>query len=207
MKKRKIYVVGGDFIYTNWMEGKLTQVMEEADLVLFTGGEDVSPSLYGEPQHYTSYISKRRDIREVEEFRKARMFNKHILGICRGSQFLCVMSGGKLVQDQSLQGHQHPIIVKGGRVLNITSTHHQAQFPFNLQDDEYEIIGWTNQLSRFHKDGNDMEMNPPKECEIVYYPETKCLGIQGHPEYPFEGREETIEYLRELLNNFLNDKL
>ena len=41
----KIYVVGGDLNYANWISDKeFVQTPEEADLVLFTGGEDVHPS-------------------------------------------------------------------------------------------------------------------------------------------------------------------
>lgn len=208
MSYRKIYVVGDQFSYINWMQAKLTSAMEEADLVLFTGGADVTPAYYGEPKHPRTGNDTFRDHKEKEAFLKARALNKHMLGICRGSQFLCVMSGGKLVQHQEMQGYEHPIILKGGKVINITSTHHQAQYPYNLPKEEYEILGWTDNLSGFHLDGNNEELNPSKECEIVYYPATHCLGIQGHPEFQdFKDRDDTIEYLRGLLNDFLNDKL
>lgn len=206
---RKIYVVGDATNYANWMEGTIVSSIEEADLVLFTGGEDVTPSLYDEPQHPRTYNSLIRDNIEKIEFEKAVELNKHIIGICRGSQFVCAMSGGKLVQHQSNPSYMHDIYTYDGNILEITSTHHQAQYPWNLPEEDYEILGWTKNMLPFHEDGNQQElpMASEKECEIVYYKQTKALGIQGHPEMMFDENHPTIIWLRELLNKHTNDTL
>lgn len=206
---RKIYVVGNSTNYANWMEGNLVNNMEEADLVLFTGGEDVTPSFYNEPQHPRTYNSLIRDNVEKIEFNKAVELNKHIIGICRGSQFVCAMSGGKLVQHQSNPSYIHDIYTYDGNILEITSTHHQAQYPWNLPEEDYEILGWTKNMLPFHEDGNQQElpMASEKECEIVYYKQTKALGIQGHPEMMFDESHPTIIWLRELLNKHMSDTL
>src|SRR6266446_2592686 len=96
--KRKIYVVGSSRQYANWMQGELVDNIEDADLVLFTGGEDVDPRMYKEPRNPHTGCNLDRDIQEAREFYLANKLKKHIIGICRGSQFTCVMSGGKLVQ-------------------------------------------------------------------------------------------------------------
>jgi len=210
MNKRKIYVVGNSFEYANWMEGKLTNVLEESDLIVFTGGEDVSPVLYGEKPHPTTGFNIRRDTNEMQIYCKALQHKKHIIGICRGSQFLCVMNGGKLVQHQNNPKYIHPISLRDGTVINITSTHHQAAYPFNLSKEDYIIIGWGDGLSEFHLNGYGEELSDIpnfKECEIVYYPHTKCLGIQGHPEHENYKYEDGLPYLQNLLNDFLNDKI
>lgn len=210
MNDRKIFVVGGNIRYANWMEGKLTKVMEEADLIVFTGGEDVSPSMYGEKMHRKTFSNMKRDTHEANVFKKALALDKHMIGICRGSQFLCVMNGGKLVQHQENPSHMHPMILKSGEVINITSTHHQAQYPFNLDSSEYVVLGWSDGISKFHYNFKDEELSYHpffKECEIVYYPLTKCLGIQGHPEFEDYKYEEGLPKLQELLNDFLNDKI
>ena len=82
----KVYVVGGDTSYTNLFLDKIEIVSEikDANIVLFTGGEDVYPGNYGEDVgKYTSY-NRNRDKQETSEFIKAREYNKFILGICRG---------------------------------------------------------------------------------------------------------------------------
>ena len=204
--KNKIYVVGRSTEYANWLSHQLVKNIEEADLVLFTGGEDVSPELYNEPAHYTTYNNSIRDDYEMKEFHKAKELNKPMLGICRGSQFLCVMSGGKLVQHQQNKHSYHKIYMWEGEEMLISSTHHQAQYPFNLPKEDYKILGWTNNLSEYHYNGAGEELNPEVECEIVYYPKTKSLGIQGHPEYMPYNSPTNIR-LRKLINNFLNENI
>lgn len=211
--KRKIFVVGGSNNYANWMEGELTGKMIEADLVVFTGGEDVSPSLYGESAHRYTHFNIHRDLREQKVFEQAVGLKKHIIGICRGSQFSCVMSGGKLVQHQQNPSFLHDIFTYDGRELEITSTHHQAQFPWNLPKDEFKLLGFSVGLSSFHEDGNQKELlgAADRECEIVYYPKTRALAIQGHPEMMFESdykrRDKTIEWLQALLDKHMNDSI
>lgn len=161
-------------------------------LILFTGGADVSPHLYGEEPHRRTYSNPERDAAEEMIFKAAKENGIPMAGICRGSQFLCVMAGGKLVQD--LTGHagiRHPItIVESGEEVVVTSTHHQMQYPFDLDEDEYEVVAHsTTQLSReYWFDDNRVvsreEASPllALEPDIVYYPKIKALAAQYHPE-------------------------
>jgi len=72
-KERKIYVVGGSKSYANWMEPSfITNDITNADLVLFTGGEDVTPALYGESENPRTGNNLDRDMKELEEFKKAK---------------------------------------------------------------------------------------------------------------------------------------
>jgi gamma-glutamyl-gamma-aminobutyrate hydrolase PuuD len=208
--ERKIYVVGFGEEYANWMQGELVEKLEDADLIVFTGGEDVHPSLYHEPIHSTTSANLSRDIRERGYFKQALSLKKHMIGICRGSQFLCVMSGGKLVQHQENPEYIHWLeTFDKEKEMAITSTHHQAQYPWNLKkNQEFKVLAWTSGLSMFHLDGLGKEL--PKafdtECEIVHYPETKCLAIQGHPE-SMKPQCYPIKYLQNLLDKFMEDKI
>jgi putative glutamine amidotransferase len=204
--KRKIFIVGNAINYMNWMQGELVNTIEQANLIVFTGGEDVYPELYGEKIHPTTSYNKKRDYFEKDYFELAQKLKIPCIGICRGNQFLTVMSGGKLVQHQENPYYIHKITTFDNEILEITSTHHQAAYPFNLPEEDYKILGWTNNISNYHKGGNDEELNPKVECEIMYYPKTNCLGIQGHPEH-LELKHPTIDYLRRLLNKFLENKL
>lgn len=209
---RKIYVVGGSNSYANWMQGELVDSLERADLVVFTGGEDVSPYLYGEPTGRSTYTNRERDKEEVKIYRKAIELGKHIIGICRGSQLSCVMAGGVLVQDQANPDYLHPIHTSDGKKVNITSTHHQAQMPYNILKDEYKILAWTEDQSFYHLDGEEKELytDKEKEVEICFYPKIKALAIQGHPESMWNAKEQfadTFEYLHDLLNKHLTNQL
>lgn len=211
---RKIYTVGGDGVYTNWMEGSKVRTMDEADLVVFTGGEDVDPALYGENEGYKTYSNPTRDETEIVKYREALKLGKPMVGICRGAQFLCVMNGGKLIQHMSHPSN-HLIITSDGKKLEATSTHHQMQYPYNLPEEDYKLLAWASELSHCHFNGDNQQINFPKiafernsikEPEIVLYPKTKCLGIQMHPEYwdPTEDHQ-TIKYLRGLLNDLVGE--
>lgn len=203
---RNIYVVGNSKNYANWMEGELVGDMKTADLVVFTGGEDVHPDLYGETMHPATYANLDRDLFEKTEFEKARELNKPMIGICRGSQFLCVMSGGILVQHQPNPKYTHPINTYDGKELVITSTHHQAAYPFRLEEEDYRVLAWNKDDVTFRQGGDKSEMNPAYDCEIVHYPKTMCLGIQGHPE-SMQRSHDTITYLRDMLTKFLKKQL
>lgn len=160
---------------------------KDVDLVLFTGGEDVDPELYGETKGQFTYVNKARDKKEREVF---NFFRGHVpmLGVCRGNQLLCVLNGGKLIQHVEGHGRDHTIVVKGYQSpITITSTHHQMIYPFNLKEENYELIAYSEFFkSNTYLNGNNEEINLSKEFlepEIVFYSKSKCLGIQGHPEY------------------------
>ena len=65
----KVYIVGRSRSYASWISGEfeLVQNIKEANLAIFTGGEDVSPELYGDT-NVSSYDNPSRDLREVREY-------------------------------------------------------------------------------------------------------------------------------------------
>lgn len=81
---KKIFVVGAALHYASFItDSVLTSDMSEADIVLFTGGEDVNPALYKTKAHPTTGCNKERDKAEVSVFKKIKP-NQLALGICRG---------------------------------------------------------------------------------------------------------------------------
>jgi putative glutamine amidotransferase len=70
------------------------------DGVLFSGGEDVDPSLYDETKKYESvHVDRSRDHFEFALLDAAMERRLPILGICRGIQMINVKFGGTLIQD------------------------------------------------------------------------------------------------------------
>lgn len=207
LSKLKIYVVGYSKEYANWMLGKLVNNIDEADLVVFTGGEDVDPSLYNQERNPRTQSNLERDIYEKSVFELALKLDKPMVGICRGSQFLCVMAGGQLVQHQDNPLYVHNLLNYDGDMnVETTSTHHQAQYPYNLPTNEYKILGWTQGLSKFHEGGKQQELyqDATKECEVVYYKKINALGIQGHPESMFDNprHKHSVTWFQSVLNKF-----
>ena len=156
------------------------------DIVLFEGGTDVNPSLYGDPKgSRTGFSDHQRDAKEWKFFNLAQEAGAFCLGICRGAQFLTALSGGKLFQDVTGHTSDHAILTDEGKEFYVTSTHHQMCNPFNLPDGYFELIAWSiPRRSKYYLKGEDKEVEePPVEPEIIWYPKTRSLAIQGHPEY------------------------
>jgi gamma-glutamyl-gamma-aminobutyrate hydrolase PuuD len=194
MKELKVYVVGPSVGYSRWMAERIILVdkIKDAQVVLFTGGEDVYPLLYGEPSgshtYYGNVIPKfgmpARDHIEQLAYNEALALSKPMFGVCRGIQLLTALNGGKLVQHVTNHaGSDHNLVWADGDITDTTSLHHQMCSPFNLPAEDYQILAVSEQRrSRCYLDGGDNEMDMPVEPEVIYYPKTKCLGIQGHPE-------------------------
>lgn len=82
---KKIFVVGGANHYANWIKDhELVHDVKSADIVFFTGGEDVDPSMYG-CQNLNAFSNIARDVEEKAIFEEAvKNKTKLILGVCRG---------------------------------------------------------------------------------------------------------------------------
>jgi putative glutamine amidotransferase len=68
-------------------------------VLLFEGGGDISPALYGQKLTHAHAIASERDTRETFLYTAARRLGIPILGICRGHQLVAALEGGTLYQD------------------------------------------------------------------------------------------------------------
>ena len=88
----------------------LRQIADTVDGVLFTGGHDVSPALYGEEAlPVCGACCPARDEMERQLFSLLWAQDKPMLGICRGLQLFNALLGGTLYQDLPAQ---HPSAVE-----------------------------------------------------------------------------------------------
>jgi gamma-glutamyl-gamma-aminobutyrate hydrolase PuuD len=174
------------------------------DLVMFGGGADIDPLIYNHMNlaSGSSTSTRIRDAAEELMWKSARERDIPILGICRGAQFVCAKSGGKLVQDCTNHGNTHSIVTHDGRVLDMTSTHHQMMYPWTT---EHQLLAWAPRRSvKYVYAGPDFNENfLDREPEVVYFPETKALGVQGHPEYFRDPNHNTVMYIRNLAKELL----
>jgi len=215
ISNKAVLVVGGS-IYAKAIKGlfdevtnnttKFFQAPHRFSMVLFTGGEDVSPHLYGdESPDNLCHCSKERDKKETALFTHAVKNKIKMTGICRGAQFINVMSGGTLLHH--MDGHEiknHRFMssrLAFDKPINVNSLHHQMIIPPN---DGY-IIGWCpeklsgNSYMGYH----DKEVNwPGPEVEAMLIPRTLCCGVQYHPEMM---EEDTTGY--KFYRNLIRDML
>jgi len=188
---KKILVVGSiDYGYAIEGLGKLIEDAkdffekpEDFSLVLFTGGADVSPELYGDtsPKGYC-VDHPARDAFEGEIFNHARKHGVHMTGICRGSQFLNVMSGGRMMHHITNHGVEHSFAShRNEEIIQVSSTHHQMAIP----GEGGHVVGWSAQRRSKTYIGfaDTAEDYDGPEVEAILYPSTLCFGVQYHPEF------------------------
>lgn len=205
--KKKVCVLGGFqyqsiFFENDW---SLCDVDGKPDLICFTGGTDVDPELYGESRlPCTDEPDRTRDAYEARVFRTAKC---PTVGICRGSQFLTVMNGGALIQD--VDNHAIPGVHRmeipepfnGKSVIDVTSTHHQMMYPFDV---EHLILGKSERARSWFYKTHELVPDMICEPEVVYYPDSRSLAVQYHPEYmPMES--DGYQYFLSLLSKLLSE--
>jgi gamma-glutamyl-gamma-aminobutyrate hydrolase PuuD len=75
------------------------ETLDALDGVIFSGGSDLDPEMYGQEAHPETYgIVEQRDRAELALLEAALARDMPVLAICRGSQILNVALGGDLVQ-------------------------------------------------------------------------------------------------------------
>lgn len=175
--------VGHMFEARGWKVQYNFSTLQHSDLICFTGGEDVSPGFYDQEPHPTTFCDPERDLLECNIYHAFPNIPK--VGICRGGQFLNVMSGGSM--DQHIEGHRHTTHLIEDLHTNIrievNSDHHQMMWPLADADPVAATLG--------------------DDWEVLYYPHTKCLCFQPHPEW---GHKPTEDYFFDLLERFFNLK-
>lgn len=163
------------------------------DGILFTGGEDINPLIFGEePMKGLGVVEFDRDEFEVALYKKAAKRNMPMLGICRGMQLMNVAAGGNVYQDiynqrQNTFSHDpkiifngnefHSVSVKGNSKLaeilrcsdiKTNSYHHQA-----VRD-----VAENYEATAFAKDG----IIEGIEASNLNF----AVGVQWHPEVMYE---------------------
>lgn len=167
---------------------------EDIDFVCWTGGSDISPSLYGQKQNQGTYCVPKRDEKEVALWHKYR--DKPKLGICRGAQLLNVLNGGSMYQH--VNNHSGPHIVKTdeGKEILLCSVHHQLMIPHP----SFQLVAWnTESTYRENDNGHFLRLEDEVDPEVIYIPQDKALCFQAHPEF---GPKSCTDYFFQLAERF-----
>jgi putative glutamine amidotransferase len=168
-----------------------SEVVEQIDGLLLTGGGDVDPELYGEPRHESVEDAEPgRDRFEIDLTRRALAADLPILAICRGAQVLNVATGGTLVQDiptaiDTTLAHtveQPDAIAHGVDVVSGSRLEQALRRPPGA--------GLCRVNSRHHQSvgrlGEGLVPSARAEDGVVEAVERRdasfCLGVQWHPE-------------------------
>jgi carbamoylphosphate synthase small subunit len=181
---------------------EIVEDINDAELLCFTGGADVSPELYGESKHPHTSTNPQRDEDEQVFYKFA--LNKRIpmVGICRGAQFLHVMNGCKLwqhVDHHAIGGTHEATDEQTGDVVHVTSTHHQMMsYDFGVG----ELVCTAKESVRKEnmRYGKLNSVLSHIDVEVVWHGNTKCLCFQPHPE--LRGADSTYLYFKNLMERY-----
>ena len=172
-------------------------------LILFTGGEDITPEWYGDSSPLRMcYYNTQRDKVELYVFSLARKHNIRCIGICRGVQFLNVLNGGKMYHDvNNHAGRHHNVITPSGEVIRVNSLHHQMVIPTT----DSHVIAWADEKmsTRYYGKNDQLVDGPANEPEAVIFPKMESAGVQWHPEMLSvldRGRSWFYDLAEDLLN-------
>jgi putative glutamine amidotransferase len=163
----------------------------EADGIVFSGGADFDPELFGqEPHPELGHVSLERDRFELALYRAAKARAIPVLGVCRGIQLINVAEGGTLHQhlpalEGTIQHSQRAITGEpahwvalepssrlaralGATKLKTNSYHHQA----------VAALGRNLRVTGKSADGIVEALEGTGEHFV--------LGVQWHPEMSFQ---------------------
>ena len=172
------------------------------DGFLFTGGQDISPTLYGQAATaQCGELVPGRDAMETLLLDQILDENKPLLGICRGLQFLNVGLGGTLYQDIPAQ---FP-----------TDVNHRQSAAYHLPIHSVEVVADsplaqimeepTIAVNSCHHQGildlapelRVMAYAPDGLAEAVYMPDRKFVwAVQWHPEFSHKTDENSRKLFR-----------
>lgn len=177
-------------------------MLPTADLIGFGGGADIHPSLYGckDVASMVGHHPSRRDLQEAKVFDYALNNGIPMFGICRGAQFLCAMSGGKLVQHVDNHGGDHTIYTSDDKKMPMTSTHHQMMYPWDVK---HKLLAWTMNRSKDYIHDIPDYVQRDRDPEVVFFEHTGALAVQGHPEW-MDPNCKTVQQVREWIATYLN---
>ena len=170
----------------------LKEAIALCDGVLFTGGGDADPTLYGEeilPE--CGKIEPMRDELDIDALRIALSQKKPILGICRGIQMINIALGGNLYQDIP---SQYQTEIPHSQTTGLHAYSHSVRIVKDtplyslLQENEIPANSFHHQAIKDLGRGLvPMAYAPDGIIEAVYSQELPYLrGYQWHPERLFD---------------------
>jgi putative glutamine amidotransferase len=96
---RAVERAGGRPLLVPPSEDGVEETLDAVDALIFSGGADLDPDLYGQDPHpETKGVNPERDRGELALLEAALARDMPVLAICRGSQVLNIARGGDLVQ-------------------------------------------------------------------------------------------------------------
>lgn len=188
-------------------ENEMDNYLEILDGLIFTGGEDISPFLYGEePILETKELNIKRDRSEYRFMEK--VFERKIpaLAVCRGMQLANAVNGGNLYQDIPSQ--------KPDSIIHLPNISNPENFKkqyhsIDIKEGSHlaKVLGTSHIVNSYHHQGIKelapcFDITAQAKDGIIEAIETKndhfFIGVQFHPEFT-----EDSDNFQKLFNYFV----
>lgn len=185
-------------------ETNVKEVMKGIDGVFFTGGEDVSPSLFKNPKKEENMgegINATRDVSDYTLMSYCVKKDIPVFAVCRGEQVMGIVHGVSFIQDIPVYYQSKGVYYDGLHRAPVNAwgrdyaRHNVNVFP--IKSHLYEIVGNTKleNVSSWHHqaigslEGTDLVQTAETVdkgvsiVEGIENPTKKfCVGVQFHPE-------------------------
>ncbi len=209
--------------YLNWLKRSPVEIepvilsykelnaddLRKCDGLILTGGDDVHPEFYGEPEREGDKYNRERDWFEFKLLDIAFSKNLPILGICRGLQITNVYLRGSLVFDiQTVIGTNHRKDERTGedRVHDIFVINNSKLF--NIVGEEKGTVNSSHHQSA-DRIGEGLRVNAKCDDGVIEGLEWEgddrfVMLVQWHPE---RMRDINSAFSKNLLESFVNSIL
>ncbi len=185
----------------------LTILTGTYDGFLLTGGQDVSPQIYGETvSPLCGSVCEERDEMERIIINEAIRLDKPVLGICRGIQILNAVLGGTLYQNlptdypsdtEHCQKPPYDVPIHKVKLVKSSPLYRL------LQKDELKVNSYHHQaIKKLSEKLKSMAYSEDGLTEAVYVPNSRFIwAVQWHPEFSFESDENSMMILEEFIKS------
>ena len=162
------------------------------DGFVLTGGQDISPRLYGqEPSARCGLTLPLRDDMDAYVLKGAVQRDKAVLGICRGHQLMNAAYGGTLYQDipaecpSEVDHRMQPPYDGCAHMVRLETESPLARL---LESEELAVNSCHHQAIReLAAPFRAMAVAPDGLIEAIYMPEKRFVwGVQWHPEFSYQ---------------------
>ena len=189
-------------------EQELRHLVDISDGILFTGGHDVSPELYGEEPIEGVSSCKMRDDMEKIVLRMVIETDKPVLGICRGIQCINAALGGTLYQDlptqfnSEIEHHQQPPYDVPVHSVNILK---DSPLYSCLNTEKIQVNSYHHQAVKDVAPGlKVMATAEDGLVEGLYMPDHRLLwAVQWHPEFSYLKDENSQKIFKAFIDSVL----
>lgn len=201
----KAYVIGGNTDFINFLpDVEITDKIKDAKIIIFGDGPAVSPSLYKEKK--LSNLSEvkhdiNRDRADKSIYTKLKR-DQIAVGIGRGSGFLAVMNGAKLIQYSRKKAPEfsYDITIDGGTkkyVFPVISNNLQPICLIDSDEKDYRILGISKSTAEYYHDDSKVisMMRYNGDPEILVFDKgsgPKSICIQFRPDLMPQSRLSKI---------------